>query len=138
MINRKYVPNNLTKKDRKKQMAAIQQSRKAYKRGIYKTRKTLKSFISRPSSHVERAKRKFGVDSIDATPELARKSGCPLKALKAIIKKGEGAYYSSGSRPNQTAQSWARARLASALTSGKAAKVDAHILKTCQPPIGQK
>jgi hypothetical protein len=53
--------------------------------------------------------------------------------LRAIVKKGEGAYYSSGSRPNQTAHSWAYARLASALTGGKAAKVDYHLVKRCQP-----
>jgi len=48
--------------------------------------------------------------------------------LKDIVRKGEGAYYSSGSRPNQTAQSWGLARLASALTSGKAAAIDFDIL----------
>ena len=44
-------------------------------------------------------------------------------------KKGEGAYYSSGSRPNQTPKSWGLARLASSLTSGKAAAVDYDIIK---------
>ena len=48
-------------------------------------------------------------------------------------KKGEGAYYSSGSRPNQTAQSWGIApdlgQFASAVTAGKAAAVDYAILK---------
>ena len=37
--------------------------------------------------------------------------------------------YSSGSRPNQTAQSWGLARLASSLTSGKSAAVDYDIIK---------
>jgi hypothetical protein len=46
-----------------------------------------------------------------------------------IVKKGEGAYYSSGSRPNQTPQSWGYARLASALTAGKSAAVDFSILE---------
>ena len=49
--------------------------------------------------------------------------------LKQIVKKGEGAYYSSGSRPNQTPQSWGLARLASSLTSGKSAAVDYNIIK---------
>jgi len=44
------------------------------------------------------------------------------------VGKGEGAYYSSGSRPNQTAQSWGYARLASSLTGGKAAIVDFDII----------
>jgi len=47
------------------------------------------------------------------------------------VNKGEGAYYSSGSRPNQTPQSWGLARLASSITAGKAAAVDYHLLKQC-------
>jgi hypothetical protein len=57
------------------------------------------------------------------------KTGCTLSALNQIVKKGEGAYYSSGSRPNQTATSWGLARLASSLTAGKAAAVDYDIIK---------
>ena len=52
-----------------------------------------------------------------------------LLRLKQIVKKGEGAYYSSGSRPNQTPQSWGFARLASSITAGKAAAVDYDIIK---------
>ena len=49
--------------------------------------------------------------------------------MKQIVRKGEGAYFSSGSRPNQTAQSWGLARLASSLTAGKSAAIDYDILK---------
>jgi hypothetical protein len=73
----------------------------------------------------------YGVDHIGPTRALAKASGCPVSVLKDIVRKGEGAYYSGGSRPNQTAQSWAMARLASALTGGKSAKVDFHLLKKC-------
>ena len=52
-----------------------------------------------------------------------------IEALNKIVKKGEGAYYSSGSRPNQTPQSWGYARLASSVTGGKAAIVDYDILE---------
>ena len=60
--------------------------------------------------------------------ELSEKTGCSLNAMNQIVKKGEGAYYSSGSRPNQTAKSWGLGRLASALTSGKAAAIDYDII----------
>ena len=70
----------------------------------------------------------YNVENIGATNELSKKSGCSKQALAKIINKGAGAYYSSGSRPNQTAQSWGIARLASALTSGKAGAVDYSIL----------
>jgi len=71
----------------------------------------------------------YGVERVGATDELARATGCSKHALGEIIRKGEGAYYSSGSRPNQTAQSWGLARLASSITSGKAAAVDFKILE---------
>lgn len=54
---------------------------------------------------------------------------CSKDALNAIVKKGQGAYFSSGSRPNQTGHSWGIARLASAITGGKAAAVDYNILE---------
>ena len=69
------------------------------------------------------------IEKITPNAELAQKTGCKLSALNQIVKKGEGAYYSSGSRPNQTATSWGLARLASALTSGKAAAVDYAIIE---------
>lgn len=110
----------------------ILKSRRMYKKGIYKTRKTLKSYPNKVSNHVTRAKTKFGIDSMVPSPELAKKTGCPLSVLQKIVQKGEGAYYSSGSRPNQTPQSWGIARLSSALTGGPAAKVDASLVQQCK------
>jgi hypothetical protein len=49
--------------------------------------------------------------------------------LRKIVNKGRGAYFSSGSRPNQTSESWGLARLASSITGGKAAAVDYSILE---------
>lgn len=128
-IPKRYVPKTLSKRDREKQLKNIKKSRKLYKTGKYYTRPVVKSFRSRPSSHVKTAKQMYQVKTIDATPELAKKSGCSVDALEQILTKGRGAYYSSGSRPNQTAESWAKARLASSLTGGKASKVDYSILK---------
>ena len=45
----------------------------------------------------------------------------------AVVKKGKGAYYSSGSRPNQTASSWGKARMYSYIMGGPTRKVDKHI-----------
>lgn len=128
-INKRYVPKQLSRKDRKRQASMINRSRKMYRQGKYYTRKKVSSFHSKPSGHVANAKRIYGVDRIGATSELAKASGCSVGALSSIIRKGKGAYYSSGSRPNQTSHSWGIARLASALTSGKAAAVDIGILE---------
>lgn len=119
----------LSPKETKKQITMIEQSRKMYKKGKYFTRKKL-NYPVKISPHIIKAQKLYGVKIIPSK-ELAKKTGCSLSALNQIVKKGEGAYYSSGSRPSQTAHSWAYARLASAISGGKASKVDFHIIKTC-------
>ena len=125
----RYLPKNLTKKDKKKQMQMLVKSKQLYKNNKYYTRKKLSSYKNKPSQHIINARKIYGIDKITPTPELAFKTGCSLSALKKIVEKGEGAYYSSGSRPNQTAQSWGLARLASSITGGKAAAVDYDIIQ---------
>ena len=128
LINLHYLPKSLSTKDRKKQSQMLLKSRRLYKKGQDYTRKSVKSFPSKTSNHILNARKMYAVDKIGATDELSKKSGCSKRALKKIINKGAGAYYSSGSRPNQTAQSWGLARLASALTAGKAGAIDYNIL----------
>ena len=71
----------------------------------------------------------YNIEKLTASNALAKATGCNKKALKKMIQKGQGAYFSSGSRPNQTAHSWGRARMASGITGGKAAAVDYYLLK---------
>ena len=99
----------------------------------YYTRKRLSSYKSKKSKHIGNARKIYNIQTVSPTPELSIKTGCTLATLNQIVKKGEGAYYSSGSRPNQTPKSWGLARLASALTAGKAAAVDYDIIdKGCE------
>jgi DNA-binding Xre family transcriptional regulator len=128
-INLRYLPKRLTKKDKMKQIKMLKKSRRLYKKRIYFTRKKVSSFKSKKSHFITRAEKMYNVDKIVVNNELVKATGCSKKALNKIINKGEGAYFSSGSRPNQTAQSWGVARLASALTAGKAAAVDYSILE---------
>lgn len=131
---KKYVPKKLTNKDTKTQKKMIDKSRQMYKQGKYFTRKKVASYDNKTSPHILKARKIYGVDKIVPSQELAEKTGCSIEALDKIVKKGEGAYYSSGSRPNQTGHSWGYARMASAITSGKAAAVDYNILKEgCKP-----
>jgi len=120
----KYLPNKLSKKDKDIIKKELIKTRKQYKKKIYITRKKVSSFKSKKSQHVKNAEKIYKINN-----ELEKKTGCSIKALNQILKKGQGAYYSSGSRPNQTGHSWGYARLASAITSGKAAAVDFNILK---------
>ena len=129
----RYVPRSLSKNDETKQLNMIAKSKRLYKQGRFFTRKQLSSYKHRKSNHLSNARKIYGVDNISPNSELAKKTGCSLSALKQIVKKGEGAYYSSGSRPNQTPQSWGLARLASSLTAGKAAAIDYDIIdKGCK------
>jgi Family of unknown function (DUF5824) len=133
-INVRYLPRRLTKKDRKKQGKELMKSRRLYKKGVYHSRPKVSSFKSKKSHFITKAEKIYNVEKIGATNELSKATGCSKEALAKIINKGEGAYYSSGSRPNQSAQSWGIARLASSITSGKAAAIDYMILeKGCKP-----
>lgn len=44
-------------------------------------------------------------------PEKSKITGIPKSVLNKVENKGRGAYYSSGSRPGQTAESWGKARV---------------------------
>jgi hypothetical protein len=125
----RYLPKKITKKDKQKQISMLLKSKKLYKKHQYFTRKNISSYKNKKSNHISNARKIYNIQNITPNKELAQKTGCKLTALKQIVKKGEGAYYSSGSRPNQTPQSWGLARLASSLTSGKAAAVDYDIIK---------
>jgi len=124
----RYLPIALENKDKKKYYRSLNKSKKLYKRGVYFLRPKVKSFKNKKSNHIQDAKRIYNISEIVPSKKLSTATGCSIKALKKIVNKGEGAYYSSGSRPNQTPQSWGYARLASSLTAGKAAAVDFDII----------
>ena len=128
-INKRYVPKRLSKKDKHKQVKMINKSKQMYKNKKYFTRKKLKSFKSHKSNHIINAQRMYKIDSIKPSQELSKQTKCSIGTLQKIMKKGQGAYFSSGSRPNQTAHSWGIARLASAITGGKSSAVDYKLLE---------
>jgi len=128
-VPKRYVPKQLSKKDKKKQGRELKKSRQAYKKGKYHTRKKMKSFKSKVSPHIIKARKMYKIDKIKPTRKLAKATKCKLKGLKRMFKKGQGAYFSSGSRSNQTGHSWGYARMASAITGGKASAVDFKIIQ---------
>jgi hypothetical protein len=127
-IPQRYIPRSLSTKDIIKQKANILKSRKLYKRGVYYQRPKVQSFHSHTSGHVKNAEMYYNIPHILPNNILAKKTKCSRAALEKIVNKGRGAYYSSGSRPNQTAESWGRARLASVITGGPSSIIDYHIL----------
>ena len=133
----KYIPEKLSKKDKDKISKELKKSRKAYKKKKYYTRKKVSSFKSKKSKHIVKAEKIYKLDTIKPSKELSEATGCSIEGLERIVKKGQGAYYSSGSRPNQSAHSWGYARLASAITGGKSAAVDYKILEESCKPSGK-
>ena len=67
-----------------------------------------------------------------ALKKKAKDRNAPLGALKAIYRKGMGAFYSSGSRSGQNPHSWAMGRVNSVLRGGKARSVDKAQWKSIQ------
>ena len=118
---------NLSKNNKIKQLKELEKSRKAYKSKKYYDRKKMPSFKSKKSRHVVDFEKKYCVN-ITHLPKVAKATSVPVNALKEVLKKGRGAYYSSGSRPNQSSHSWAYARLGSVLLKRNAYKIDKHIL----------
>ncbi len=114
-IPKQYVPASLNKEDRKKQIESIQKG----------TKRPKVDFDSRRSTHVVKFEKKYNKKINDK--KWINDNLLKSKGQELIKKKGYGAYYSSGSRPNQTPESWALARLASVLMNGKARRIDKAI-----------
>ena len=115
-IPKQYIPSSLTPADRKKQEESIRKG---------KPRPKVDSFKSKRSSHVVKFEKKYGVKITNKA--FIYKNIMSKKGVDLVLKRGIAAYFSSGSRPNQTPASWSNARLASVIMGGAARKVDKAI-----------
>jgi len=132
-IPTKYLPKSLTQKDRAIQYESIREQR---------IRPKVSSFTSRPSKWTRMARNFFGdnnTSKIDMAKILSmgnkEKEKELFKGMDLIVKKGEKAYFTSGSRPNQTPQSWGMARLFSVLFGGPSRNIDKDIVKKYNIPL---
>jgi hypothetical protein len=125
-INKSYL-EGLHGYERRKQIKSIIEN---------KDRPKVKGFKSQRSSHAKKFEDKYGVKVSDK--DFIYKNLMSKKGVEEIMSKGRGAFFSSGSRPNQTAYSWALSRLASVLTGGNALKVDKSIAEEYGKPKWKK
>jgi|TARA_R110000772_G_scaffold265845_1_gene387639 hypothetical protein len=114
-INKSYV-EGLRGYERRKQIKSIIEG---------KDRPKVKGFKSKRSTWATKFEDKYGTKISDK--EFITKNIISETGREMIIKKGKGAYFSAGSKPNQNAFSWALARLASVIMGGPARKVDQKI-----------
>ena len=71
-------------------------------------------------------------DKSNSIKEIAKKSNIKYSNALKIVKKGEGAFFSSASsvRPSvKSPRQWGISRLYSAVMGGKAKKIDKDLLK---------
>ena len=130
-IPKQYAPKSLTPEDRKKQIKSIKEG---------KERPKVESFKSKPSTYVEQDKKKTGLpvnfDKLaDKLTRTDKRKKEVRKGLEEIYDKGRSAYFSSGSRPNQTPESWGKARAASVLVGGPSRKIDKKIVEKYNIPL---
>jgi len=130
---KRYIPKSLSTEEKKKQKKQLDKSVKDYDKGKYTERKKLKSFKSRKSSNVVDVKEKLGVPMnfekiAEKLSNNKKRQKQLIQGMEEICDKGKGAYYSSGSRPNQTPFSWCKGRVASVLVGGKSRALDKAIV----------
>ena len=123
----KQYSSGLSRKDKKKQLKSLKKSQRSYKKGKYVSRPKLKSFKEKKSSWTQKFHKLH--PEAKTLKQISDVTGIPKPALSAVKRKGMGAYYSSGSRPNQTAESWGLARMYSYILGGPTRKIDHHITK---------
>ena len=130
---KRYIPKQLSEADKKKQKKQLDKSTSDYKKGKYTDRKEVKSFKGKKSTFVKQVKEKLGLPMnfekvADKLTRTEKREKQLLKGFEEIYDKGKSAYFSSGSRPNQTPESWGKARVASVLVGGPSRKIDKKIV----------
>ena len=60
----RYLPNKLSKKDKKKQVNMIIKSKKLYKQNKYYTRSKLSSYKNKTSNHIVNARKLYNINNI--------------------------------------------------------------------------
>ena len=83
----RYVPKNITIKDKQKQINMLIKSKRLYKQHKYYTRKKISSYKNIKSKHIANARKIYNIKNIIPNKELSLKTGCKISALQQIIKK---------------------------------------------------
>tara|TARA_R110001592_G_scaffold78043_2_gene234456 strand:- start:4276 stop:4668 length:393 start_codon:yes stop_codon:yes gene_type:complete len=111
----KHYLANLKGKERTAQIKSI----------VEKKERPKTSFVSKRSGWAKKFEDKYKTKITDK--EFIHKNILRKAGQEQVINKGKGAYYSSGSRPNQTPFSWGYGRLASVILGGPSRKIDRAI-----------
>ena len=120
-----YV-GGLAQHEARRQTALIRESQREYERtGKVEARPRVSDAPTPRSAHAAKFERRHGYKISDLSKV---RRDFPDTDVAGILSKGRAAYASSGSRPNVSPEQWAKARLASVLTGGKALRVDKDLV----------
>ena len=124
-IPKRYLPDTLSKADRQKQIKSIfEKTDRPKVKAPKRKRKWTLAFDKEYGKEIDKLK------GGRSKRNIAKVSGIPFKAIDEVYKKAEGAFYSSGSRPNQSATSWVLGRSYAYIMGGEAVRrLDNHITK---------
>jgi hypothetical protein len=128
MVNKKYL-TGLSKKDKETKTKNIKKTQQLLKEGkkdeaisLAKKRPTTKE--KKQSGFTMKFKKKFP-DVKPLTKEFTSATGIPLNIQRAVVKRGEGAYLSAGSRASVSSpRQWGIARLYAFYFKGIQSKLD--------------
>lgn len=116
----------LAQHEARRQRQLIRESQAEYeKTGRVEARPKVSAKPTPRSQHAAKFESKYGYKVSDL-PHV--RHDFPDTDVAGILAKGRAAYASSGSRPNVTPEQWAKARLASVLTGGKALRIDKDLV----------
>jgi len=104
--------------DRQKQIKSIFE-------GTIRPKTKVSEGAEKRSSYVIKFEKKYNKKITDE--DWIHKNIITRTGQEKIKDKAMGAYYSGGSRPNQTPSSWAYARLASVIVGGPSRRIDKDI-----------
>lgn len=122
-IPKRYLPDSLKGKDRQAQIKSIFEKKERPQTKVKDKKSTWTIQFDK-----EYGAKLDAMSGKRSKKNIAKVTGIPFKAIDEVYKKGEGAYYSSGSRPNQTPSSWARGRVYAYIMGGdKVRKADKDI-----------
>jgi len=116
MVQTKYL-KGLSAPAKKKKVANIKKTRALLKKGKVKKavevakKRPMTKKKSRPSTYTQQIK-KLHPSIKPKTSGFARLTGIPMSVQREIVKRGEGAFLSAGSRPSVASkEQWGYARL---------------------------
>lgn len=87
---KRYLPDTLSRRDRTRQRKELTKSRRLYKQNKYYTRKSVKSFTSKPSKHVDNAQRLYHIQNIRPTRRIIETNRVFIERVAANRPKRGG------------------------------------------------